>query len=54
VKERFLPISIVVRPVTQTAEADVKRASTKLRCPFVAEKGSHSKNGADKNHSSKN
>jgi hypothetical protein len=26
-------------PVTQTAEVEVKRASTKRRCPLAAEKG---------------
>jgi hypothetical protein len=29
--DRSFPISITVRPVTQTAEAEEKRASTKVR-----------------------
>jgi hypothetical protein len=32
-------MSITTKPVTQTAEVDEKRASTKRRCSFVAEKG---------------
>ena len=40
-KERSFPISMTVNPVTQTAEADAKRASTKGRGFFAAEKGDH-------------
>jgi hypothetical protein len=32
-------MSITTKPVTQTAEVDEKRASTKRRGPLVAEKG---------------
>jgi len=32
-------MSMTTRPVTQTAEVEVKRASTKRRLPLVAEKG---------------
>jgi len=32
-------MSMTTRPVTQTAEVDEKRASTKRRGPLVAEKG---------------
>jgi hypothetical protein len=32
-------MSMTTRPVTQTAEVEVKRASTKRRLPSVAEKG---------------
>ena len=32
-------MSILVKPVTQTADVEEKRASTKVRCPLVAEKG---------------
>jgi hypothetical protein len=32
-------MSITTKPVTQTAEVEEKRASTKRRLPFVAEKG---------------
>ena len=34
-------MSMTVRPVTQTAEAEVKRASTKERGFFAAEKEDH-------------
>jgi hypothetical protein len=34
-------MSITTKPVTQTAEVEEKRASTKRRCSFVAEKGNH-------------
>jgi hypothetical protein len=37
--ERSFPVSMTIRPVTQTAEVEVKRASTTLRWSFVAEKG---------------
>jgi hypothetical protein len=37
--ERSFPVSTTTSPVTQTAEVEVKRASTKRRCSFVAEKG---------------
>jgi len=37
--ERSFPTSVTTRPVTQTAEVEVKRASTKRRDPLVAEKG---------------
>jgi hypothetical protein len=36
---RSFPLSITTRPVTQTAEVEVKRASIKVRGPFVAENG---------------
>jgi hypothetical protein len=36
---KSFPISITTKPVTQTAEVAEKRASTKRRLPFVAEKG---------------
>ncbi len=39
---RSVPTSTVASPVTQTAEADMNRASTK-RNPFVEAKGSHSR-----------
>jgi hypothetical protein len=42
-KERSFPISIEARPVTQTAEAEEKRASTKLRWPRPAANGSQSR-----------
>jgi hypothetical protein len=34
-------MSMTTSPVTQTAEAEVKRASTNRRGSFVAEKGNH-------------
>jgi len=37
---RSLPISMTTRPVTQTEEQDVNRASTKRRSPFDADEGS--------------
>jgi hypothetical protein len=37
--ERSFPVSTTTSPVTQTAEVEVKRASTKRRAPLVAEKG---------------
>jgi len=37
-RERSFPTSITTRPVTQTAEAEVKRASTKRRESLAAEK----------------
>ena len=40
---RSFPISITTSPVTQTAEVEVKRASTKARWPLEAEKGSQRK-----------
>ena len=39
-KERSFPISIVARPVTQTAELGVKRPSMKDKGPWAVEKGS--------------
>jgi hypothetical protein len=36
---RSFPTSTTTRPVTQTPEVEVKRASTKRRFPLVAEKG---------------
>jgi hypothetical protein len=39
--ERSFPMSMDARPVTQTAEAEVKRASTKERGFFAAEKEDH-------------
>jgi len=39
--DRSFPISITARPVTQTAEAEEKGASTKERWFFAAEMGSH-------------
>jgi hypothetical protein len=36
---KSLPISMTTRPVTQTPEVEVKRASTKRRLPWVVEKG---------------
>jgi len=38
------PVSRTVRPVTQTAEVEVKRASIKEISPDVVEKGSMSRN----------
>jgi hypothetical protein len=38
---KSFPISITTKPVTQTPEVEVKRASTKRRLPLVAEKGNH-------------
>ena len=38
-KERSFPMSIQVKPVTQTADVEVKRASTKVRWPLLAAKG---------------
>jgi hypothetical protein len=35
---------MTIRPVTQTAEVEVKRASTNLRGSFVAEKGNQRRN----------
>jgi hypothetical protein len=40
-RERSFPVSMTTRPVTQTAEVEVKRASTNRRFPMVAEKGNH-------------
>jgi hypothetical protein len=37
--DRSLPVSRTTRPVTQTAEVDVNRASTKWRFPLAPEKG---------------
>jgi hypothetical protein len=37
--ERSFPVSTTTSPVTQTAEVEVKRASTKRRLPFAAENG---------------
>jgi hypothetical protein len=37
--ERSFPVSLTTRPVTQTAEVEVKRASTNLRGSLAAEKG---------------
>ena len=42
-KERSFPISIEASPVTQTAEVEVKSASTKVRGPLEAEKGNQSR-----------
>src|SRR4030042_6686854 len=36
---RSFPTSTTTRPVTQTPEVEVKRASTKRRFPLLAEKG---------------
>jgi hypothetical protein len=38
--ERSFPLSITTRPVTQTAEAEVKSESMKRSWPFEAENGS--------------
>jgi hypothetical protein len=42
-KERSFPMSMQVKPVTQTADVEVKRASTKVRWPLLAEKGIQSR-----------
>jgi hypothetical protein len=37
--EKSVPVSSTTSPVTQTAEVEVKRASTNRRCSLGAEKG---------------
>ncbi len=42
-KERSFPISMHVKPVTQTADVEVKRALTKVRGRWLAAKGTQSR-----------
>ena len=48
-KVRSCPMSMTASPVTQTAEADVKRASTK-ESPFVEENGKIKEDCAGQDH----
>ena len=52
-KERSFPISMTARPVTQTAEAEENRASTKLRLSPARRKGQPEQDGPDQDQQGK-